>query len=133
MTPFGFGSSNTNKWSTTTKGNAVDPAAVPKVSSQPPGVGEPAAGKPAAKTTARERTDLEKAIADAIAIKTSYSTAELDSKRLLESMTSDRSYKKEQLAYFEELTELTARMAAAKESKQFFKDFVLKDLVDSAV
>ena len=88
-------------------------------------------GKPAAaKAKTRERTDLEKAIADAIAMKTSYSTAELDSKRLPESMTSDKSYKKEQLAYFEELTELTAKMAAAKESQQFFKDFILKDLVD---
>ena len=119
-----FGSSKQNEYNIKTSGEAKPKPTDPKPNDD--GGNTPPKAKAKAQGS-KERTVLDNAIAKATKVKVSYSTAELQGKRLLESLESDKKFEKEKIVYQKELKDLIASLGVAKQKHPFFHEFLITD------
>ena len=80
--------------------------------------------------TPRDRTSLEKNLSAATSTKTAYKGIVGDAEGLLEQMGSDADYKREKLAYSEDLQASLASLKKMKDGTPFIKKFVVMEISD---
>ena len=128
----GFQSKTKETWEDKTEGNVTgDAGSKAKVDKVKPAGGEPVVeggGKPL--KPHRERTKLELSLAGAVSAKSDFSGVELKATRLIAKLDKDPAYIREKNAFHGDLQTLIAEAYTLRDSDDFFKDFILKDVSD---